>query len=184
LQLLHKVLDTKSSTLVTEDSGWLKLGKISGVFGVKGWLKIYANTDKKEDILSYKPWYVERNKVRQPVKIKAGKPHGKTIIVLFEGIDDRNEAERWVGCDIYMSSDQLPTLKKNEYYWSDLIGLNVVSLNGDDYGTIDHMLETGANDVIVVKGERERLIPFVLEQVVKSVDLNDGKMLVDWDADF
>jgi len=178
------VLDTKSSTLVTEDSDWLKLGKISGVFGVKGWLKIYANTDKKEDILSYKPWYVERNKVRQPVKIKAGKPHGKTIIVLFEGIDDRNEAERWVGCDIYMSSDQLPTLKKNEYYWSDLIGLNVVSLNGDDYGTIDHMLETGANDVIVVKGERERLIPFVLEQVVKSVDLNDGKMLVDWDADF
>ncbi len=178
------MLDTKSSTLVTEDSGWLKLGKISGVFGVKGWLKIYANTDKKEDILSYKPWYVERNKVRQPVKIKAGKPHGKTIIVLFEGIDDRNEAERWVGCDIYMSSDQLPTLKKNEYYWSDLIGLNVVSLNGDDYGTIDHMLETGANDVIVVKGERERLIPFVLEQVVKSVDLNDGKMLVDWDADF
>jgi len=178
------VLDTKSSTLVTEDSDWLKLGKISGVFGVKGWLKIYANTDKKEDILSYKPWYVERNKVRQPVKIKAGKPHGKTIIVLFEGIDDRNEAERWVGCDIYMSSDQLPTLKKNEYYWSDLIGLNVVSLNGDDYGTIDHMLETGANDVIVVKGERERLIPFVLEQVVKSVDLDDGKMLVDWDADF
>ncbi|MEW5056560.1 MAG: ribosome maturation factor RimM [Cycloclasticus sp.] len=176
--------DTKSSELATEDSSWLKLGKISGVFGVKGWLKIYANTDKKEDILSYQPWYVERNKVRQPVKLKAGKPHGKTVIALFEGIDDRNEAETWVGCDIYMASDQLPKLRNNEYYWSDLIGLKVVSINGDDFGTIDHMLETGANDVIVAKGDRERLIPFVFEQVVKSVDLDGGTMLVDWDADF
>ena len=176
--------DTKSSEQATEDSSWLKLGKISGVFGVKGWLKIYANTDRKEDILSYQPWYIERNKVRQAVKLKAGKPHGKTIIALFEGIDDRNEAELWVGCDIYMSVEQLPKLRKNEYYWSDLIGLKVVSLNGDDFGTIDHMLETGANDVIVAKGDRERLIPFVLEQVVKSVDLEEGKMLVDWDADF
>ncbi|OUR82490.1 ribosome maturation factor RimM [Cycloclasticus sp. 46_120_T64] len=176
--------DTKSSELATEDSSWLKLGKISGVFGVKGWLKIYANTDKKEDILSYQPWYVERNKVRQAVKLKAGKPHGKTVIALFEGIDDRNEAELWVGCDIYMSVEQLPKLRKNEYYWSDLIGLKVVSINGDDFGTIDHMLETGANDVIVAKGDRERLIPFVFEQVVKSVDLDGGTMLVDWDADF
>ncbi|MEW5009863.1 ribosome maturation factor RimM [Cycloclasticus sp. 46_83_sub15_T18] len=176
--------DTKSSELATEDSSWLKLGTISGVFGVKGWLKIYANTDKKEDILSYQPWYVERNKVRQPVKLKAGKPHGKTVIALFEGIDDRNEAETWVGCDIYMASDQLPKLRNNEYYWSDLIGLKVVSINGDDFGTIDHMLETGANDVIVAKGDRERLIPFVFEQVVKSVDLDGGTMLVDWDADF
>jgi len=178
------VSDTKSSELATEDSSWLKLGKISGVFGVKGWLKIYANTDKKEDILSYQPWYVERNKVRQAVKLKAGKPHGKTVIALFEGIDDRNEAELWVGCDIYMSVEQLPKLRKNEYYWSDLIGLKVVSINGDDFGTIDHMLETGANDVIVAKGDRERLIPFVFEQVVKSVDLDGGTMLVDWDADF
>ena len=176
--------DTKSSELATEDSSWLKLGTISGVFGVKGWLKIYANTDRKEDILSYQPWYIERNKVRQAVKLKAGKPHGKTIIALFEGVDDRNEAELWVGCDIYMSVEQLPKLRKNEYYWSDLVGLKVVSLSGDDFGTIDHMLETGANDVIVAKGDRERLIPFVLEKVVKSVDLEEGKMLVDWDADF
>jgi len=178
------VLDTESSEQIVEDSGWLKLGKISGVFGVKGWLKVYANTDRKEDILSYQPWYVERNKVRQPIKIKAGKPHGKTIIALFEGIDDRNEAETWVGCDIYMPSDQLPRLRNNEYYWSDLIGLSVFSLNGDDFGTIDQMLETGANDVIVVKGEQERLIPFVWDQVVKTVDLDAGKMIVDWDADF
>ncbi|KXJ45701.1 MAG: ribosome maturation factor RimM [Cycloclasticus sp.] len=167
-----------------KESRWLKLGNISGVFGVKGWLKVYANTDKKENILSYQPWYIERNKVRQAVKLKAGKPHGKTIIVQLDGVDDRNEAELWVGSDIYMKSDQLPKLSKGEYYWSDLIGLQVVSTNGEEFGVIDQMLETGANDVIVVKGDRERLIPYVTEQVVKSVDLDKQQMIVDWDADF
>jgi 16S rRNA processing protein RimM len=147
-------------------------------------LKVYANTDKKENILSYQPWYIERNKVRQAVKLKAGKPHGKTIIVQLDGVDDRNEAELWVGSDIYMKSDQLPKLSKGEYYWSDLIGLQVVSTNGEEFGVIDQMLETGANDVIVVKGDRERLIPYVTEQVVKSVDLDKQQMIVDWDADF
>jgi len=170
--------------VVDKESKWLKLGNISGVFGVKGWLKVYANTDKKENILSYQPWYIERNKVRQAVKLKAGKPHGKTIIVQLDGVDDRNEAELWVGSDIYMKSDQLPKLAKDEYYWSDLIGLQVVSTDGEVFGVIDQMLETGANDVIVVKGERERLIPYVTEQVVKSVDLDKQQMLVDWDADF
>ncbi|ORU93981.1 MAG: ribosome maturation factor RimM [Cycloclasticus sp. symbiont of Bathymodiolus heckerae] len=167
-----------------EENAWLKVGNISGVFGVKGWLKIYANTDKKENILAYKPWYVERNKVRKEVKVKAGKPHGKTVIALLEGVDDRNEAEKWVGSDIYISSDQLPTLRKDEYYWSDLIGLNVVTVAGEEFGVIKQMLETGANDVIVVEGERERLIPFVLNQVVKTVDLDGQQMIVDWDADF
>ena len=172
------------SEQIEKESTWLKLGNISGVFGVKGWLKVYANTDKKENILSYQPWYIERNKVRKAVKLKAGKPHGKTIIVQLEGVDDRNEAELWVGSDIYMKSDQLPELAKDEYYWSDLIGLKVVSLDGDDFGIIDHLLETGANDVIVVKGDRERLIPYVTGQVVKSVDLKEQQMIVDWSADF
>jgi len=167
-----------------KENTWLKLGNISGVFGVKGWLKVYANTDKKENILSYQPWYIERNRVRKAVKLKAGKPHGKTIIVQLEGIDDRNEAELWVGSDIYMKPDQLPELGKDEYYWSELIGLKVVSIEGDDFGIIDHLLETGANDVIVVKGDRERLIPYVTGQVVKSVDLKEQQMVVDWSADF
>jgi len=178
------VSDAKCADKVEEESTWLKIGSISGVFGIKGWLKIYANTDKKENILAYKPWYIERNKVRKAVKLRAGKPHGKTVIALLEGVEDRNEAERWVGSDIYILSDQLPILSKDEYYWSDLIGLKVTSVAGDEYGTIKQMLETGANDVIVVDGERERLIPFVLNQVVKSVDLDEQQMIVDWDADY
>lgn len=175
----------KSSTeQVDGEEGWLKLGSISGVFGVKGWLKVYAFTDKKENILSYQPWYIERNNVRKAVKLKAGKPHGKTIVALIEGIDDRNEAELWVGSDIYIPTDQLPALGKNEYYWSDLVGLSVVTVTGESLGVIDHLLETGANDVIAVKGERDRLIPYVSGDVVKSVDLNEQQMVVDWDPDF
>lgn len=176
--------EVSNSEQLSDDVAWLKVGHISGVFGVKGWLKIFANTDKKENILSYKPWYIERGNVRKAVKVKIGKPHGKTIIALLDGIDDRNEAERWVGSDIYITVDQLPNLREDEFYWSDLIGLNVVSTTGETFGVIDEMLETGANDVIVVKGDRERLIPFVLDQVVKSVDLDKQQMTVDWDADF
>ncbi len=167
-----------------EAQEWLKVGSILGVFGVKGWLKIYSNTDEKETILTYKPWYVERNKVRKEVKVKAGKPHGKTVIALLDGIGNRNEAEKWVGSDIYILADQLPKLSKSEYYWSDLIGLKVVTVTGEEFGCIKQMLETGANDVMVVEGDRERLIPFVLDQVVKTVDLNEQQMIVDWDANF
>jgi len=178
------VIKESSSKQVETDDAWLKLGSISGVFGVKGWLKVFANTDKKENILSYQPWYIERNKVRTAVKLRAGKPHGKTIIALLEGVEDRNEAETWVGSDIYIPTSELPKLGKNEFYWSDLIGINVITQTGEKLGVIDHLLETGANDVIVVKGDRERLIPYVTGQVVKSVDLAEQQMVVDWDVDF
>ncbi|PCI22967.1 MAG: ribosome maturation factor RimM [Piscirickettsiaceae bacterium] len=173
-----------SSNKLKRDSSWLKLGKISGVFGIKGWLKIFANTEDKENILSYQPWYIERNNSLQAVELVAGKPHGKTIIALLEGVEDRNDAETWVGCDIYMQPNQLPVLKGNQYYWSDLIGLNVINLDGEKYGVIDHMLETGANDVIVVKGDVQRLIPFVMHDVIKTVDLDARRMIVDWDSDY
>jgi len=174
----------KNLNAVVKDDSWLNLGKISGVFGIKGWLKIYANTDDKKDILSYQPWYIERNKKLLPVKLIAGKPHGKTIIAQFEGIDDRNEAETWVGCEIYIPADQLPKLGKDEYYWTELIGLEVFTNDGGSLGVVDHLLETGANDVLVLKGDRERLIPYVMGQVIKSIDLDKRQMNVDWDADF
>lgn len=167
-----------------KQSTWLKLGKVTGVFGVKGWLKIYANTDKKENILSYQPWYIEKNKTKQAVTLAAGKPHGKTIVALFEGVNDRNEAEDWIGCEIYIKPEQLPKLKGKQFYWNDLIGLRVVNLHNEDYGVIDQMIETGANDIVHVKGEVERLIPFVMDDVIKTVDVEAGKMIVDWDPDF
>ena len=181
MQSLHKVSEDGSISSFVKDDSWLKLGKVSGVFGIKGWLKIYANTEDKKNILSYQPWYIEKNKTLQVVKLAAGKPHGKTIVALFDGVNDRNEAETWVGCDIYMRPEQLPKLKGKQFYWSDLIGLNVVNINNEPYGVIDHMIETGANDIVYVKGEVDRLIPFVMDDVIKTVDVEAGQMIVDWD---
>ena len=89
-----------------------------------------------------------------------------------------------MGWDVYISHEQLPTLAQNEYYWADLIGLDVENLEGFQLGKVDSLIETGANDVLVVKGERELAVPFLQGQTVKSIDLAAGKMIVDWDADF
>ena len=174
----------RSTKELKKDGSWLKLGKVSGAFGIKGWLKIYANTDDKISILSYQPWYIEKNGSLHTVKLATGKPHGKTIVALFEGINDRNEAETWIGCDIYIPTEQLPKLKGNQFYWSDLVGLEVVNLDDEKFGVIDHMLETGANDIVVVKGDVQRLIPFIMHDVIKTVDVDGGQMIVDWDSDY
>jgi len=97
---------------------------------------------------------------------------------------DRDQAQLLMGCEIGIRRDQLPALAPGEYYWNDLIGLRVFNTEGDDFGTVQQLLETGANDVLVVQGEQERLIPFVMKQVIVEVDLDQGRIRVDWDKDF
>ena len=147
-------------------------------------MKVYAFTDNRKNILDYQPWFIKRNKQLKEVKISDGRLQGKLVVAQLEGVDDRNEAETWVGSDIFIKKSQLPSLSKDEYYWSDLIGLEVTTTEGVKLGAIDHMLETGANDVLVVKGDLERLIPFVMNQVITDVNLDTGQMIVDWDPDF
>jgi 16S rRNA processing protein RimM len=161
---------------------WVPVGKLNGLFGVKGWVKIFSNTQPKENILSYSPWYLKRNGQWQEFKLLSGKSHGKGVIAHLEGCDDRDIAAELIGSEIAIKREQLAKPASGEYYWNDLIGLLVKNLDGVDLGKITSMLETGANDVIVTRGEkdatgkkRERLIPFVFEQ---------GFMTVDWDRDF
>jgi len=147
-------------------------------------VKVYAYTDKRQNILDYQPWFIKRNKQLKEVKVSNGRLQGKLVVAQLEGVDDRNEAETWVGSEIFIKKSQLPNLSKDEYYWSDLIGLEVITTEGIKFGAIDHMLETGANDVMVVKGDLERLIPFVMGQVITDVNLDAGQIIVDWDPDF
>jgi len=105
-------------------------------------------------------------------------------VVRLAGCADRDQAQLLIGCEIGIRRDQLPTLQPGEYFWNDLIGLQVLNLEGEDFGQVDHLLETGANDVLVVKGERERLIPFVMKQVIVEIDLEQGRIRVDWDKDY
>ena len=161
------------------------LGHVSGVFGVKGWLKIYSETDPVQNILKYKPWYLLKDKTWQKFQPLQGKRQGKGVVAQLEGYADRDQAAELKGCRIAVKRDQLPAPSDpNVFYWTDLEGLRVENLEGFYLGEVSHLFETGANDVIVVIGERERLVPYIREQVVKTVDLEKGLMVVDWDPEF
>ena len=110
--------------------------------------------------------------------------HGKGVVARLADCIDRDQAQALTGREIGIARDELPAAQPGEYYWHDLQGLSVVTLAGEPLGTVDHLLETGANDVLVVEGERERLIPFVMDQVIVRVDLDKGEIQVDWDKDF
>jgi 16S rRNA processing protein RimM len=160
------------------------LGKIAGVYGVRGWVKVISETKPKENIFDYIPWQIKLNGEWCTVEVIQGKSHGKGLVAQLESYDDRDQARQLVGAEIAIFKHQLPQAEEGEYYWADLIGLNVITLDGKTLGKVDHLLETGANDVLVVKGEREHLIPFVQGQFILQVDLEAGLIRVDWDPEF
>ena len=163
----------------------LHVGKVSGVFGIKGWVKIFSFTDHREDILKYSPWLLKKNDATKTVEIIAGQLQSKSVVAQLKGVTDRNEAEALVGWDILIDYAKLPPTEHGEYYWSDLIGLQVENNEGVLLGVIESLLETGANDVIIVQDtERQHAIPFIQPQVILEIDLVTRKMRVDWDADF
>jgi len=163
---------------------YINVGKISGVFGIKGWVKVFSFTDPRENILTYSPWLLKKGDETKTVNVVDGQLQGKTIVAQLAGIDDRDQAASLMGWDIFITQDQLPKAAKGEYYWSDLIGLNVETIDGVRLGVVDSLLETGANDVIIVQGERERVVPFLQGRTIIKVDLDAGKIIVDWDPEF
>ena len=162
----------------------IQIGKISGVFGVKGWLKITSYTEPRDNILGYKYWILKKDGAEKSVKVLGGKLQGKSLVAQIDGVSDRDQALMLMGWTINIGYEQLSALEEGQFYWADLIGLAVENLDGVRLGNIETLFETGANDIILVNGERERAIPFLRDQIVKSIDLETGKMLVDWDADF
>lgn len=160
------------------------LGRISGLYGVRGWVKVFSYTSPITNILNYSPWQLCQHGQWQTVSVCEAQAHGKGIIAHLESIHDRDEAAGLLGAEIAVSRSQLPSPPEGEYYWMDLIGLMVVNSDGVTLGQVDHLLETGANDVLVVKGEREHLIPFLPERVILDVDLVQRVLQVDWDENF
>jgi len=167
---------------VNDERKVVQIGHISGVHGIRGWIKIHSLTDPRQVIFEYQPWLL--GEPGDEVRITQGKKHGKHLIALLENVNDRDQAESLVNRPIAVYRDQFPELPDDEFYWTDLLGFTVQLENGTELGTIKRMLATGAHDVIVVQGDRERLIPFVQGQYVKSVSLDDGIVVVDWDPDF
>lgn len=162
----------------------INVGKISGVFGVKGWIKVFSFTDPRENILGYSPWLLKKGSEEKIYKVVDGQLHGKAIIARLDSVDDRDQAELLTGWDVLIGRSQLPKADKDEYYWDELIGLNVETDQGVSLGVVENLLETGANDVLIVQGERDRAVPFLQGQTILSIDLDAGKIIVDWDPEF
>ena len=176
------------------------LGRITGVYGVKGWVKVFSYTDPMEAIVDYSPWLIRaENRKNAPwskVKLKAGKRHAKTVVAKLENCNDRDAAMAYIGTEIAIEEQQLKELtEQDEYYWRDLIGLRVINQQDVELGVVKSLMETGANDVLVVVSEIdtedgeekrtiERLIPWTMNNAIITVDLEQKVIEVDWDPDY
>lgn len=159
---------------------------------MRGWLKAVSFTEPADNLFAYSPWRLRSRQSGEtrPVELLQHRRHGKGWVVQLEGIEDRDAAARLQGLDIVIARDQLPPAGPDSYYWADLEGLEVETTSGIALGSVDQLLETGSADVLVVIGgvdesakPQRTLVPFVPGQIVHSVDLADGKIVVDWDRD-
>ncbi len=162
---------------------FVTLGKIVGVFGVDGWVKVYSYTREREEILSFNPWYVGRGGEYRQRRLLGGRRQGAGLVARLEGCVDREQSRSLIDSDIAVPVEVLPKLDDGKYYWAQLASLQVVNLRDETLGVVERLMDTGANDVLVVKGERERLIPYI-PRVIRQVDLANRLIRVDWDADF
>lgn len=169
----------------TRDNDMVTLGRVSGLFGVRGWIKVFSHARPRESIVDFQRWFLRGRDGRwEEMQVLEGRRQGNGVVAHLEGVDDRDAAAGLVKRDIAVPRQDMPPAEEGEYYWLDLIGLKVVTVDGVDLGEVVELVETGANDVLVVRGDRERLLPFVQEQFIKDIDLPAGRMTVDWDPDF
>lgn len=219
------------SNAESEASEKLHAGTISGAYGIKGWVRVHALTDPLENFLAFPEWFVaaskqgegRRENIREghrgtpaydPIRFESGRRHGKGLIVKVEGVDDRTAAEQLRGTKVWVDAEDLAPLDPGDFYWHQLVGLEVwsslASRNGVEsqgegdggeepssptraasqlLGVVDHLLETGANDVLVIApcegsiDQRERLIPYLPDDVVQRVDTQAGRIDVQWHPD-
>ena len=169
----------------THATKYIALGHVTGTHGLQGWIKVHSDTQPRENITTYPRLYLRQAQQWQPWTVKNGRRQGKYIILKLAGCTDCDQAEALIGAPIAIPNTALPAITEpDQYYWADLIGLTVENCQGDRLGTVDHLIETGVHDVLVLSGDRERLIPFVWQQVVQQVDLTAKRIQVDWDQDF
>ena len=160
------------------------LGRVAGAFGVRGELRLVSWTEPRSAIFKYQPWILRVGASEREVSGVRGRYAGKHLVATFPDVTDRDQAEALAGAELWVPRERLPPPRPGQYYWVDLEGLEVVTLEGVWLGTVSHLFDTGANPVMVVAGERERLLPFVMDQYVASVDLEARRITVDGDPEF
>jgi len=170
---------------MTASTRRILMGRIHGAFGVRGELKLESFSDPPDAIFRYRPWTLRSAQgAERELDGARGRSTAKGIVMQVPGVEDRDAAEALRGGEIFVPRSALPPPKPGQYYWVDLEGLRVVNTEGADFGTVSHLFSTGANDVLVAQGDRERMIPFLEPDYVVSVDFEAGVVTVDWDAEF
>lgn len=159
------------------------MGRILAPYGVRGWIKVRPQTESTDGLLGYRTWWLGKQGEWNSYQLLEGRVHGTDVVARLEGVADRDLAAQLRGCEVAVPRSELPPAPEGEYYWADLIGLEVVNRDGVRLGQVAEVFATGANDVLVVRGELERLIPFV-EAVVVDVDLEGALLTLDWGADY
>lgn len=173
---------------MTDKDRFVLIGKVGAAHGVHGWVKVTSYTDTPADIFNYQPWYLKNGEKWEEASFCDEKQQDKYLVARINNCNDRNIAQQQTNLEIAIKRSQLPETAEDEHYWSDLEGLRVITTEGTTLGTVDHLFETGANDVMVVidktENDKRRLLPFVREQVVKNVDIDKQEIIVDWDPEF
>ncbi len=161
------------------------VGRVNGLFGVRGWLRFFSYTRPAANLMSYNPLWVKTTEGWQSFDVEEAQAHADgRLVAKFKGLDDREEARLLMGCDVAIMPEQLPK-NEGDYYWVDLVGCTLVNESGVSFGVVKEMMETGAHDVMRVRGESgDELIPFVMDVVVKTVDITNKRIVVDWDSGY
>lgn len=174
-------------------SNLIDVGRVSGAFGVKGWVKVTSFTDPKENIVNYSPWWLKTKHGVKSIEVEEYKYRNENLVVRFKGIDDRDHAANISLVNISVERDQMPELAIGDYYWHQLVGMQVIADNGQKehyIGRVKELMETGANDVLVVEpsensiDDRERLVPYIPGMYIDHVDLENENIRVLWDPEF
>lgn len=172
-------------------SDTLIVGKIGAPYGVKGWFKVTTYTESMEGIFSYSPWLLLQGDTQKEFEVEHWKKHNKGVVAKLVGMDDRDAVETIKNLDIAVHQDCLPELDEGDFYWRELVGMTVVGVGGYNFGKVEQMFETGSNDVMLVKanigdafGQKQRMIPYLVDDVIKKVDREEQSITVDWDPGF
>ncbi len=159
------------------------MGRIAAPFGIKGWIKVQPYSEDPGTLMDFASWRVGRGDQQRQYGVEEIQEHSNALIARLEGIDDRDQAFALRGLEVSVPRSALPPPEENEFYWADLIGLLAINHQGMELGRVESLMETGAHDVLVVKGKREHLIPFIAAFVGK-VDMAAGRIEVDWGEDY
>lgn len=160
------------------------MGRVAAPYAVRGWVKVQPFTELLDNLLDYPIWRLGKAGKWREYEVLEAKVHGQFLLVHLDGVDDRNASEALQGHDIAVVRSELPPAEEDEYYWDDLVGLEVVNLAGESLGKVAELLESGAHDIMkVVAGEQQRLIPFTAP-IVREVETEAGRIVVDWGADW